>query len=503
MSKKEKAVTEAAEQKKEKVMTKYDRKMQQRKEAEEKAKKEARKGKIIGAVLILALVAFVLYFPISKYINLNTAYITVGEEKINRVEFDYNYALAKNTFLNSSEGSYLSMFGLDISTIDSEMYSGDMTFGDYFEQLAVQNITDTKALKAAADAEGFTYDTNVEYDAFVADLTLQAASSGMTLENFVKASYGTYATLDRLEEIIRETMVTAAFYESKAETMMPTEDEILAYYETNKVSYDSVDYHMAVVEAELPTTAPDGSVPVDEAGNEVAYEPTEEEISTAMAAAKEKAEATVATLATDGEAYTNVEEIYINGLVSDWLFDEVRKPGDTYVAEDNNNHRYLVVSFDNRYRDDAPTVDMRIITTSSVPSQNILDMWKNGSATEQSFIDLLNIYDEAGTASYGGMYEGLKTADLPEGMTEWAADPARVAGDTLAIDVEGETNYVCYFVGTNDPKWQINIRSILLSESLGQYLDEIAQGYEVKDPKGHLKYLKVAQNSGVEAVPAQ
>ena len=503
MSKKEKAVTEAAEQKKDKVMTKYDLKQQKRKEAEQKAKKEAVKGKIIGAVLILALAAFILYFPISRYISLNTAYITIGEEKINRVEFDYNYALAKNTFLNSSEGSYLSMFGFDVNNIDSEMYSGDMTFKDYFDQLAVQNIADTKALKAAADAEGFTYDTNAEYDAFVADLNLQAAMSGMSLDDFVKASYGTYATLDRLEGIIRETIVTAAFYESKAEAMMPTEDEILAYYEADKANYDSVDYHMTVVDAQLPTTAPDGSVPVDEAGNEVAYEPTEEEITTAMAAAKEKAEAAVATVGTEGEAYTNVEEIYINGLVSDWLFDEVRKAGDTYVAEDNNNHRYLVVSFDKRYRDDAPTVDMRIITTSSVPSQNILDTWKNGSATEQSFIDLLNIYDEAGTASYGGMYEGLKTSDLPEGMTEWAADPARVAGDTFAIDVEGETNYVCYFVGTNDPKWQINIRSVLLSESLGKYLDEIAQGYEVQDPKGHLKYLQVAQDSSVEAVPVQ
>ncbi len=503
MSKKEKAATQAAEQKKEKVMTKYDKKMQKRKEAEEKAKKEALKGKLIGAVLILALVAFILYFPISKYISLNTAYITVGEEKINRVEFDYNYALAKNTFLNSSEGSYLSMFGFDISTIDTEMYSSSMTFGDYFEQLAVQNITDTKALKAAADAEGFTYDTDLEYEMFVADLNLQAVSAGMTLEDFVKASYGTYATLDRLEDIIRETMTTAAFYESKAEAMMPTEDEILAYYETDKANYDSVDYHMTVVEAELPTTNPDGSVPVDETGKEVAYEPTEEEIATAMAVAKEKAEAAVAVIETEGEAYTNVQEIYINGLVSDWLFDEVRKPGDTYVAEDNNNHRYLVVSFDNRYRDDAPTVNMRIITTSSVPSQNILDTWKNGSATEQSFVDLVNIYDEAGTASYGGMYEGLKTSNLPEGMAEWAADAARVAGDTFAIDVEGETNYVCYFVGTNDPQWKINIRSVLLSERLGEYLDGLSQGFEVKDPKGHLEYLKATQNSAVEAVPVQ
>lgn len=502
MSKKEKAVVTAAEQKNEKVMTKYDLKQQKRKEAEEKAKKEALKGKLIGAVLILALVAFVLFFPIRNYMNLNTAYITVGEEKINRVEFDYNYALAKTTFLNSSEGSYLSMFGFDVTTIDSEMYSDTMTFGDYFEQLAVQNIVDTKALKAAADAEGFTYNTDLEYDLFVADLTAQATANSMTVEAFVKASYGEYATLDRLENIIRETMTTAAFYESKAESMMPTDDEILAYYESDKANYDSVDYHMTIVEAELPTTNPDGSVPVDEEGNEVEYEPTEEEIATAMAAAKEKAEEAVKTVAAEGEEYINVQEVYINGLVSDWMFDEVRKPGDTYVAQDDTYHRYLVVSFDGRYRDDAPTADMRIITSSTVPSQTILDAWKSGSATEESFIDLVSVYDEAGMVSTGGLYEGLSVAGLPDGMSEWAADSARVAGDTFAVDVEGDVNYVCYYVGANDPQWEINIRSVLLNETMGKFLDDLSQGWEVQDPKGRLEYLKATESS-VEAVPAQ
>lgn len=503
MSKKEKAVAQATEQKKEKVMTKYDLKQQKRKEAEEKAKKEALKGKIIGAVLILALAAFILYFPISRYMNLNTAYVTVGDAEINRVEFDYNYALAKNTFLNSSEGSYLSMFGFDVTNIDSEMYSSNMTFGDYFEQLAVQNIMDTKALKAAADAEGFTYNTDAEYDMFVADITAKATANGMPLKDFVKASYGDYATLDRLENIIRETMVTAAFYESKSKGMIPTDDEILAYYEADKASYDSVDYHMTIVEAELPTTNPDGSVPVDAEGNEIEYEPTEEEITAAMAEARLQAEEAVKTVATEGEATINAQEIYVNGLVSDWLFDEVRKAGDTYVAQDDTYHRYLVVSFDKRYRDDAPTANMRIITNSSVPSQTILDLWKSSSANEESFINLVNVYDEAGMTASGGLYEGLKTSDLPEGMAEWAADPARVAGDTFAIDVAGETNYVCYYVGANDPYWEINIRRVLLSENLGKYLDGLTQGMEVKDPKGHLEYLKVAENSSVEAVPAQ
>lgn len=501
MSKKEKAVIEAAEQTTEKKMTKYDLKMQKRKEEEARKKKEAVQGRIIGIVLIAALVAFIASFPIRSYLALNTAYITVGDEKITQVEFDYNYALTKNSYLNSN-ASYFSMFGIDSSTIDGEMYSADMTFAEYFEQLAVQNIINTKSLKKAADEAGFTYDTSLEYDMFVADLTAEAASAGVNLDDYVKASYGSLATLDRLEDIIKETMVTAAFYGEKANEKMPTEDEINAYYEADKVSYDSVDYHMTIVEAELPTTNPDGTTPVDEEGNEVAYEPTDEEVATAMAAAKVKAEEAAATVATDGEEYINVQEVYINGLVSDWLFDEARVAGDTYVAEDTTYDRYLVVSFDGRYRDDTPAVDMRALVSTALDAQTILDEWSAGDKTEASFINLVTRYDEAGMSANGGLYEGVNPANLPDELQAWVKDEARVAGDTFAINIEGDGNYVCYYVAKNDPYWMITIRSNLLNENMNNYLAELAQGWEVKEGRGKLAYLHIEESS-VEATPAE
>ena len=135
MSKKEKTAP-AAEQKKEKVMTKYDLKMQKRKEEEIRKKKEERNGKIITAVIVVALIAFVASFPIRKYMALNGTYITVGEEKITQVEFDYNYAVAKVGYLDSY-GSYLTMFGMDTSTIDDQSYDGTMTFREYFELVTI------------------------------------------------------------------------------------------------------------------------------------------------------------------------------------------------------------------------------------------------------------------------------------------------------------------------------------------------------------------------------
>lgn len=497
MSKKEKSAP-VAEQKKEKVMTKYDLKMQKRKEEEQRRKKEERNGKIITAVIVVAVIAFIASFPIRKYMALNGAYITVGEEKITQVEFDYNYAVAKVGYLDSY-GSYLTMFGMDTSNIDDQIYDGTMTFREYFEQLAVQNIASTKALKAAAEAENFVYDTSLDYQMFIAEMSSQAVTAGLTLDEYITDMYGPLATQERLEDIIKETLYTAAFYENKANSMVASEDEIVAYYEANKASYDSVDYHMITIKADLPTTNPDGSIPTDAEGNEIAYVPTDEEKATAMAAAKAEAEAALETVATEGEVYTNALKSSINSKVSSWLFEEGRKAGDTYMAEDTTNSAYIVVSFDKRYRDDVPSADLRIIVSSTTDAQTILDEWESGAKTENSFIELVSKYDEIGSSSYGGLYEGISAASLPEGMTDWLRDSARKAGDTIALNVEDDANYVCYYVGANDPSWKNSISSTLLSQKMSDYLTEITAAYTVKEGRGKLGYLHVGEATGETA----
>lgn len=487
-----KTASEAVET--QKVQTKYDKKMQRRKEEAERAKKEQLKSRITTGVVVGLLAAFVLSFPIRSAIAVNGEYIRVNGEKITQVEFDYNYALAKSSYLNMY-GSYMSMYGMDMSTLDSQQYSEDLTFGDYFEQMAVDKITDTKALKAAAEAEGFTYDTAEEYATTIADMKAAAEAEGVSYKQYMKAIYGPLATESRLKDIIQETLYTAAYFNQKSDEMMPSKDEITAYYEENKDEYDSIDYHMTIVEAELPTTAPDGSVPTDETGKEVAYEPTEEEIATAMAAAKEKADEAAKTVAQDGEAYTNVnlQMSYVNALIQDFLFDESRKVGDTYVAEDTTYNRYLVVSFDGRYLDETPTNDVRMIMSTTMPSEAMLAEWKGGEATEESFIALANKYDEAGNAD--GFVESLATSYMPEEMKAWLTSSERKAGDTYAIDVEDDANYVVYYLEPNDPGWMVNIRGELLNETLNDYLEEISKDYAVEDPKGRLEYLKVEANS--------
>ena len=192
---------------------------------------------------------------------------------------------------------------------------------------------------------------------------LKEGAGGTSLNKYLKSLFGGYATEARLEKPIREGILTNAYYEQVADASAPSETEINSYYEEHKENYDVVDYHMTIVEAELPTQAPDGSPTLDEEGNEVAYQPTEEEIAAAMDEAKKTADTKEATVLAEGESHEAQSRSATNYLLSDWLFDQARAKGDTIVVEDTTNHRYLVAGFDQRYRVETPTVNLRAIMT--------------------------------------------------------------------------------------------------------------------------------------------
>lgn len=477
-----------APQKESKVMTKYDRKMLAYQEQEKKAKAQRQRGNIIGIVIVVLVAAFVLSFPIRNYMAVNGAYITVGGEKVTKVEFDYHYAMARTSFI-AQYGYTLSMMGMDASNIDNQMYSTDLTFKDYFEQQAVDNIRSTKAMKAEAQTAGFTYNTDEEYAQSMEELRSSAAENSMSLNKFLKSMFGSYATESRLENVIREGIFTTAYYEQMEDSFEPTDAEIDSYYEENRNDYDVVDYHMTIVEAQLPTAAPDGTPTLDADGNEVAYQPTEEEIAAAMEEAAKTADTAESTVLAGGDLHEAQSYSYVSSLLGDWLFDQARVKGDTTVVEDSVNHRYLVAGFDRRYRVETPTVDARVIATMSADAQSILTQWQSGPATEESFIELCGQYGENNVE--GGLYEGLSTDSMSEEINAWLGDDARKAGDTAAFTEENGSNYVFYYVGPNDPVWKLSVHDLLLGQAMLDYMDGIREPITVEDPKGNLNYLKV------------
>lgn len=498
-----KKVTEKTEEKQEKVLTRYDLKMQKRAEEKKKAEQEKRMGTIGGIVIVVLLACLVASFPIRTYLTVNGTYIKVGGENISKVEFDYNYNIVLNNYI-AQNGYYLSMFGINLSgDLSTQMYSDTMSWKDFFEQMTVDSIANDMALRDQAKAAGFTYDVEQDYAEYVENFKAAAAEAGSTEKEYYKECYGPYATASRVKGFIRESLETSAYYEKLTEEKAPSGEEIEAYYTENKDSYDSVDYRLTVVNAQLPTEPTDLADPVEDAegaedGNtdsDAAYQPSEAEIAFAMTEARKEAEEALKKISTDGELRENVLQSSIVSQLREWLFDSERKAGDTTIAENETSHLYYVAEFVKRYRDETPTQNARIIIVSADAAARedaILEEWKSGAATEDSFAEIADKYTDSASSVEGGLYEGLIPSGLPEALADWLSDSARAKGDTAAITGDEEMDsYVVYYVGENDPQWSMNIRSLLLQQTLSEYMTEIREAYEVEDPKGNLNYLKI------------
>ncbi len=509
MSKKE---TENREEKK--VITKYDLKMQRKEEERKKAKRDELTGRITGIVIVLALLCLVLSFPIRSYLTINGTYIEVAGEKVSRVEFDYHYNLMKNSYITQNS-YYLSMFGVDLSDPSAQMYSDQLTFQDYFEQMAVNNIAENKALRDQMKAAGFTYDASEEYAQYEETIKTGASAQGITEKAYIQQMYGPYATASRVKGFVTENMELGAYYELVSQEKAPSEAEIQAYYEENADNYDSVDYRILTINAELPTEPTELADPQDEAegtegtegtDGDKAYTPSEAEIEFAMGEAKNKADEALGDISTLGDLQENVKKSAINSLLQDWLFDSTRKQGDATVIENTTSHLYYVVEFESRYLDQTPTADARIIVLgadSEVTADAVMEEWQNGPATEESFAELADKY---GSSVEGGLYEGLTAGGLTDELAAWVLDSSRTGGETVVItgaeethtDADGSTHthataYVAYYVGTNDPAWSLDIEGILLTERMNTYMEEISQGYELTNHKGNLNYVKVQE----------
>ena len=518
MSKNEK-VTENKEQTEQKVMTKYDRKVQKRKEEKEKEKKEERISTAIGIVVLVALVCLVASFPIRTYLATHETYVVVNGEAVNKVEFDYQYNLTKNNYI-TQYGSYLTYFGLDTSKdLSTQMYSDTLTWQDYFEQNAVESLKQNKALMAEAKAAGFTYDTTDEYNTFKETIKTSAASAGISEKEYVRSIYGSYATMGRIEEYVKNDMVMNAYYQKLQEDNAPSDDEIQSYYEENKATYDSVDYRLTTIEADLPTEPTELADPVEETAadttgttdgttatdttQDTAYQPSDAEIAKAMDDAKVLADDAEQTVAKDGEAHENEKKSSVNYMISDWLFDDARKAGDTTVITNDNSHCYYVVAFEKRYLDETPSADVRvIIPTEDKTGEEILEEWKSGAATEDSFAELCKKYTQDTSAvENGGLFEQVTKTGMTEELSNWIFDNSRQAGDTVAITVS-DTTYVLYYIGQDQPEWKINIKNTLVSDTMSQHMQDITADVTVEDPKGKLNYLKVQAEESAAAETA-
>lgn len=363
-----------------KVQTKYDRKMEARRKQEEKDKRDAkifRISVIVVCVLIVAAIAGSIGMSVwNKKAATKDTYVTIGNHEITKLEYNYFYQTTLNSY-----SALMSYMGVDTSSdLGNQQYTENLTWKDFFDELTVEQIKQTKALADDAAANNFTYDVEEEYASIISSLQASAESAGVSAGEYYKLVYGEYATEKNMEPYLKEGILSNAYYNHLTEQNAPEAEEIKEYYEQNVQNYDKVDYRSFIFDMETVEDA------------------TEEEINKAMAEARSKAETMVdarqkgtdfnelcAKNASeenradyeDSETDASLREgAYYSGTpaaISDWLYEDGRAEGDITVIEDTAGNRCYVVEFLKRYYDEADDANI----SNTIANQRTSDYLNN------------------------------------------------------------------------------------------------------------------------------
>lgn len=454
-----------------------------------KAEKERRQTTLrysIVAAVIVVVFAFVFIYNSALPAKLSTG-VTIDGEKYTVAELNYYYSASYMNFYNTYY-TYLS-YGLFFDTslsLSTQDYSEDMTWRDYFIESAIDSMTEVQILNNAAEAAGFTLPEEYEeqYAETIESIRTNWKDLGYSsLKQYLTMNYGKGVTMDIVEEQLYRTFIASAYSEYLYDSYEYTTAELDAYHAEHADETDVIDYaYYAIydgdeVDADALVAAIDGT--------------SEEEFTAYM---EENY---------DGAAPTSLSYAGsdLNELFADWLLDASRTAGDAAAFTDEDGDVTYVVMFLDRDDGDYYMTSFRHILINAedtdgdgeyseeeiaaavAEAEEIYDEWQSGTADEDSFAALANLYsDDTGSNTTGGLYEDVYKGQMVSAIDEWLFDEPRTVGDTTIVTNDGSYTgaHIVYFVGYSDLTYaQYEADQAMRSEAYSEWMEQAEAAAEV------------------------
>ncbi len=456
----------------------------------------------------------------------------VDDHEISTVELNYYFKDAINSTYNewySSYGEYtdqLVSWTLNLDTskpIDEQKRDDGSTWAEYFMDMALENVKSNYAIADLATSEGFEL-SEEEMDAIEENLDYMGQYAQMygfrNVKEYLRAIYGPGATKRSYKEYMIRSSLAQAYYDKYYESLEYEDSDFRAFEEDKYTNYSSYDF--ALYHIDYNTYLPEGEK--DEEGNvthtseeigaarDQAYTDAEalakatnlEELNAAIAALEINAEKSDVKAVENKEVlYTNLSETY-----QKWLSDSNRKENDivsipeevTEENEDGNevtsvdgyyvilfqgrndnldkmdNVRHLLVKFSGGTTDDEgnTTYSDEEKAATKEKADGYLKTWKEGAATEESFIELVKAHSEDTSAETGGLFENInRDSNYVPNFKNWSIDESRKAGDCEVIETE-YGYHVMYYSGESELSYRdLMITADLQTEDLEKWYNDI------------------------------
>ena len=470
--------------------------------------KPSTRSKLNGLLIALAviLVAGVIVFFEAGFVRRLTTAMKVGDERVSSAEFDYYYSdqviSTYNTYYQYTNGQYLPF--LTTQSLKKQPYTEDQTWAEFFEDEAKAKIQNVKALVSAAKAEGITLSEKgqAEVEAQMTTVAAYAKQANVSVNQYLRQAYGRGVNEKLMRQIASDVALASEYSDVIRGRLEYTDDELEAYYQSDvKETYTYVDLRYLDFTQADDKTLEDAKAEADAFLNGVTTADQYAEKALAELKARDEAKADSETAENSTEESTEKAEITdttARTLVSwtslknrdenlaAWAFADERKAGDTAVIEMTDGTGCYAVYLDKTaYRQDYKTANVRNIYISvedtedteameaaKTKAEGILDEWKAGAATEESFAALADQYSEL--SAEGGLQEEVTKGT--DAVSDWIFDSARKAGDTAVIE-EDNGYYVVYYISEGREYWKVQVGAAKRSADYTAAIDALEEQY--------------------------
>lgn len=457
----------------------------------------------------------------SGIIDKNTIAAVTGEHTLNSVQMNYYLGdVIRNQYSqwSSMYGDNLSwslmMSGLNINQpINEQIVDKDTgeTWADTFLKQALDKAKSDYALYDKAMAEGFKLTEEEESSLALNDQQIELYATYYGYKNpnkYLQALYGYGSDLESYSEYARVSYIATAYYNQNRDALTYDDAAIREQDSKNPHLYNSYSFASYYLSSSSFLTG--GTA--DEKGNKT-YSAEEkdaalkqaEETANSLLTAKDSVELDTAIKALEinknnaSAASTKYESVMyadILAALQSWVSDTARENGNITVIPNESTttdadgketktvNGYYVVLFQNRDENLRHLANVRHLlvkfeggTTDSdgnktysdaekakakAEAEKLLQEWKDGAATEDSFIELVKKHSDDGSASEGGLFEDIhRDSGYVDTFKNWSIDSDRKPGDTDVI-ISEYGYHVMFYVGDGEQTY----RDYMITEEL-------------------------------------
>jgi hypothetical protein len=489
------------------------------------------------AIFLAAVIAVVATFGVryytvpngkeGKYMNPASVVATVDGQKISIGMYDYYYASIVSYYEQYASYGY---YSLDTTKDYSKQYTTDddgnkISWQKFFETEALKEVEQITTYYSKALEEGVTLTSAQKktIDKQISTLKDSASQNDVSLDQYIKANFGTYCSEDTIRIMLEQYYLSANYKgKFKSETKV-TDNDVDKYYNDHKNDYKKIEFYYIASpydatddnsKNESIKTAEKIMAKMKDKKSVIALVP---EVYSSYIDSQVKSSMEQDSTLTEKKARKEAVKSYESNVVTTvsgsdspfddkmntWLFSDDTKVGSKkYYIDESAGYIYIVLKTSKASVEEDETYTVRHILVAPESGSNsssstsekteytdeqwaaakkkadsILDKFNKTDKSEYEFAKLAEQYstDSASTSSgsndsFGGLYESVTLGQMVPDFEKWSIDDSRKYGDTGIV--KSDYGYHIMFFINDCPEYQSKIIAQIKSDRLSNMIDK-------------------------------